>query len=104
MPVIALSQLNRQVESRSPAVPRLSDLRESGAIEQDADVIMFIYRDDVYNEDSDRKGTADIIIAKQRNGPIGKIELAFLRQYTRFENREMIPDDAAGGSGVGNLH
>ena len=104
VPVIALSQLNRQVESRSPAVPRLSDLRESGAIEQDADVIMFIYRDDVYNEDSDRKGTADIIIAKQRNGPIGKIELAFLRQYTRFENREMIPDDAAGGSGVGNLH
>jgi replicative DNA helicase len=102
VPVIALSQLNRQVESRSPAVPRLSDLRESGAIEQDADVIMFIYRDDVYNEDSDRKGTADIIIAKQRNGPIGKIELAFLRQYTRFENREMIPDDAAGGAG--NLH
>jgi len=101
VPVIALSQLNRQVESRSPAVPRLSDLRESGAIEQDADVIMFIYRDDVYNEDSDRKGSADIIVAKQRNGPIGRIELAFLRQYTRFENREMVPDDAAGG---GALH
>jgi replicative DNA helicase len=101
LPVVALSQLNRQVENRTPAVPRLSDLRESGAIEQDADVIMFIYRDEAYNDDSDRKGVADIIIAKQRNGPIGKIELAFLREYTRFENREMVPDDAVGG---GALH
>ena len=101
VPVIALSQLNRQVESRSPAVPRLSDLRESGAIEQDADVIMFIYRDDVYNENSERLGLADIIVAKQRNGPIGKVEVAFLREYTRFENREMVPDDAVGG---GQLH
>jgi replicative DNA helicase len=101
VPVIALSQLNRQVENRTPPVPRLSDLRESGAIEQDADVIMFIYRDEAYNEDSDRKGLADIIIAKQRNGPVGKVELAFLREYTRFENREMLPDDAAGG---GALH
>jgi replicative DNA helicase len=97
VPVIALSQLNRQVENRSPPVPRLSDLRESGAIEQDADVIMFIYRDEAYNEDSDRKGLADIIIAKQRNGPTDKLELAFLRQYTRFENREMVPEAAAGG-------
>jgi replicative DNA helicase len=96
VPVIALSQLNRQVENRTPPVPRLSDLRESGAIEQDADVIMFIYRDEAYNEDSERKGIADIIIAKQRNGPVGKIELAFLREYTRFENREMVPDAAAG--------
>ena len=100
VPVVALSQLNRQVESRSPAVPRLSDLRESGAIEQDADVIMFIYRDDVYNENSDRAGLADIIVAKQRNGPIGKIELAFLREYTRFESREMVPDEALGGGGA----
>jgi replicative DNA helicase len=98
VPVIALSQLNRQVESRSPAVPRLSDLRESGAIEQDADVIMFIYRDDVYNENSDRAGLADIIVAKQRNGPIGKVEVAFLREYTRFENREMVPEESAGGA------
>jgi replicative DNA helicase len=97
VPVIALSQLNRQVENRSPPVPRLSDLRESGAIEQDADVIMFIYRDEAYNEDSDRKGLADIIIAKQRNGPTDKLELAFLREYTRFENREMVPEAAAGG-------
>ena len=101
VPVIALSQLNRQVENRSPAVPRLSDLRESGAIEQDADVIMFIYRDEAYNDNSDRKGLADIIIAKQRNGPVGKVELAFLREYTRFENRELVPDEMAGG---GALH
>jgi replicative DNA helicase len=100
VPVIALSQLNRQVENRTPPVPRLSDLRESGAIEQDADVIMFIYRDEAYNEESDRKGIADIIIAKQRNGPVGRVELAFLREYTRFENRELVPDDAAGGGGA----
>jgi len=103
VPVIALSQLNRQVENRTPPVPRLSDLRESGAIEQDADVIMFIYRDEAYNEDSDRKGLADIIVAKQRNGPVGKVELAFLREYTRFENREMIPEEAASG-GTGSYH
>ena len=104
VPVIALSQLNRQVENRTPPVPRLSDLRESGAIEQDADVIMFIYRDEAYNDDSDRKGLADIIVAKQRNGPVGKVELAFLREYTRFENREMVPEEAGGGGRSGAYH
>jgi replicative DNA helicase len=99
VPVIALSQLNRQVENRTPPVPRLSDLRESGAIEQDADVIAFIYREEAYNEESERKGLADIIVAKQRNGPVGKVELAFLREYTRFENREMLPEDVSSGGG-----
>jgi replicative DNA helicase len=97
VPVVALSQLNRQVENRSPPKPRLSDLRESGAIEQDADVIMFIYREEVYVEETDKRGIAEIIVAKQRNGPIGSVELAFLREFTRFENRELVPDDAIGG-------
>jgi replicative DNA helicase len=102
VPVIAVSQLSRAVESRNPPIPMLSDLRESGSIEQDADVVMFIYRDEYYNRESERLGEADMIVAKHRNGPIGEVALTFLPKYPKFANlyrdrgaEPMPPQDAA---------
>jgi replicative DNA helicase len=88
VPVVALSQLSRAPEARSDHRPQLSDLRESGALEQDADLVMFIYREDQYDEKEENQGVAEIIIGKQRNGPTGVVKLAFIREHTRFANLE----------------
>ena len=90
VPIIALSQLSRAVEARQDHKPMLSDLRESGAIEQDADVVMFLYRDEYYNPDTEKKNLAEVIVAKQRNGSTGSVELVWLGQYTKFANRERV--------------
>jgi replicative DNA helicase len=103
IPVIAVSQLSRAVESRNPPIPMLSDLRESGQLEQDSDVVMFIYREEYYNAESERLGEADLIVAKHRNGPIGQITLTFLPKYPKFANlyRERGIEPSAGGNGSG---
>jgi replicative DNA helicase len=89
VPVLALAQLSRAVESRTEKKPQLSDLRESGSIEQDSDVVLFIYRDEVYNPETERKNIADIIVAKHRNGPIGQVSLYFMPSQTRFRDLEL---------------
>ena len=90
VPIIALSQLSRAVEARQDHKPMLSDLRESGAIEQDADVVMFLYRDEYYNPETEKKNLAEVIVAKQRNGSTGSVELVWLGQYTKFANKERV--------------
>jgi replicative DNA helicase len=99
IPVVAISQLSRKAEDRPGRKPQLSDLRESGAIEQDADVIIFIYRDEVYNPDSDHKGTAEVIIGKQRNGPTGKVDLSFISEFTTFKDLFRGADDEIEAAG-----
>jgi replicative DNA helicase len=89
VPVVALAQLSRAVESRTEKKPQLSDLRESGSIEQDADIVMFIYRDEVYNPETERKNIADIIVAKHRNGPVGQVSLYFQAAQTRYRDLEL---------------
>jgi replicative DNA helicase len=101
IPVIAVSQLSRAVEQRPDKRPLLSDLRESGSIEQDADLVMFIYRDEYYNKESERPGEADIIIAKHRNGPIGDIALTFLARYPKFANMYKAPPGGGPPPGMG---
>ena len=86
VPIVAISQLSRAVEARTDHRPQLSDLRESGAIEQDADVVVLILREEYYNPTPENQGIAEVIIAKQRNGPVGSLKLAFIKEYTRFEN------------------
>jgi replicative DNA helicase len=103
VPVLAVSQLSRAVESRHPPIPMLSDLRESGQVEQDADVVMFIYREDYYDQDSDRPGEADVILAKHRNGPIGQVAFTFMTKYPKFASlyREPAAESLPGSNGSG---